>query len=60
MRVPDVEVVLNLSITVNGQPHDDDLKVPVVIPRNGLVYGGQVHQIAVGPMVDKEPSYYGR
>lgn len=51
LGVDDVAAVHNLAITVNGCPHDDNTE-PVVVPRDGLVYGVDDHEIVVVPQKD--------
>jgi len=48
LAVSGVAAVIRLSLTVNGQPHDD-LTQPVSVPPDGLLYGAD-HQITVVPL----------
>jgi predicted phage baseplate assembly protein len=50
LGVRDVTAVLSLSLSVNGQPHED-LKQAIVLPPDGLVYGGE-HVITVVHLTD--------
>lgn len=51
LGVPGVMAVPSMSITVNGQPHDD-LSQAIVVPADGLVYGTG-HRISVVPLANK-------
>jgi hypothetical protein len=51
LAVPGVTAVPSMSITVNGQPHDD-LSQAIVVPADGLVYGTG-HLISVVPVANK-------
>jgi predicted phage baseplate assembly protein len=52
LDVNDVETVVHLALTVNGYPHDKTSE-PVVVPRDGLVYGVEDHEIVVIPDEDR-------
>jgi predicted phage baseplate assembly protein len=52
LDVDDVETVKRLHLIVNGRPHDK-LREPVVVPRDGLVYGVENHEIVVIPEQDR-------
>ena len=51
LGVPDVRDVRYLAVTVNGQPWD--LQMRVTIPRDGMVYGVDDHDISVEPYADQ-------
>ncbi len=51
LDVDGVEAVERLELEIDGQPHDK-LAEPVVVPADGLVYGGS-HEVVVRPAVDR-------
>lgn len=51
LAVDDVVSVPLLEIRVNGRPHDT-LNDPIIVPKTGLVYGADDHEIAVVPEED--------
>ena len=46
LAVPDVQAVDHLRVFV-GDREQDDLTIPIAVPRDGLVYGAPGHEIAV-------------